>query len=71
MALVLGAEMINTSLENIVDIISPEHHPLAGRAKDIAAGAVLLTAILAATVGLIVFVPKLFNLFTTLNAFLR
>jgi diacylglycerol kinase len=71
MALVLGAEMINTSLENIIDIISPEHHPLAGRAKDIAAGAVLLTAILAATVGLIVFVPKLFNLFTTLNAFLR
>jgi len=65
-ALVFSTEMINTSLENIVDIISPEHHPLAGKAKDIAAGAVLIAAILSAIVGLIIFIPKLLNLFTTL-----
>lgn len=61
-ALVITAEMINTAIENIVDLVSPECHDLAGKAKDIAAGAVLITAIIAASIGLIIFLPKILNL---------
>ena len=56
-ALVLAAEAFNTAVESIVDLVSPEQHRLAGRAKDTAAGAVLLLAMGAATVGLIVLGP--------------
>ena len=56
--LVIGAEMMNTAIESIVDLVSPDHHVLAGRAKDIAAGAVLVTAIAAALTGLYIFIPK-------------
>lgn len=48
---VTAAEAFNTALEALTDLVSPEHQPLAGLAKDAAAGAVLLTAIAAATVG--------------------
>ena len=37
---VLCAELLNTAIETIVDLVSPEYHPLAGRAKDIAAAAI-------------------------------
>ncbi len=57
--LVMGAEMVNTTLENIVDLVSPQKHKLAGKAKDIAAGAVLITAIVSAIIGLIIFIPKI------------
>lgn len=56
--LVLAAEMLNTAIENAIDLISPEKHPLAEKAKDAAAGAVLICAIVSAIVGLIIFVPK-------------
>lgn len=56
-ALVLLAELINTSLETLTDLVSPEYHVLAGRAKDLAAAAVFVSAFLAAVVGLIIFVP--------------
>ena len=56
--LVVSAEMINTALENVVDLASPEQHPLAGKAKDIAAGAVLICAIISVLIGLLIFVPK-------------
>lgn len=55
---VLGAEMINTAIENLVDLASPKRHALAGKAKDVAAGAVLVSAFFAAVVGLIIFAPK-------------
>ena len=61
--LVFGAEMVNTSIENLVDLVSPQRHELAGKAKDMAAGAVLLSALFAACVGLIIFIPKIWNLF--------
>jgi len=67
--LVMGAEMMNTAVESIVDLVSPEYHELAGRAKDVAAGAVLITAIFAAATGLIIFVPKGIQLVTTLWAY--
>jgi len=53
------AESFNTALEIIVDIASPEQRPAAGRAKDVAAGAVLLCAVGAAIIGTIVFVPHI------------
>lgn len=61
-ALVLGAEMLNTAIEKAVDLASPDYHELAGKAKDIAAGAVLIVSILVAVVGLIIFVPKIWEL---------
>ena len=56
--LVLAAEAFNTSLESLADAVHPDQHPLVGRAKDIAAGAVLIAAIAATVIGLIVFLPK-------------
>lgn len=58
-AAVLGAECMNTAVEAVVDLASPERHPLAKRAKDCAAGAVLLCALGALATGLLVFLPKL------------
>ena len=64
-AIVTGAEMMNTAIENVVDLASPEQHPLAGKAKDIAAGAVLLCAIISVIIGLIIFIPKVWHLVAT------
>jgi diacylglycerol kinase (ATP) len=58
-ALVMGLEMMNSAVEALVDLVSPEYKRLAGKVKDIAAGAVLLAAVIAAIVGLVVFVPYL------------
>lgn len=56
---VLAAELLNSSLETVVDIVSPDYHPLAKRAKDVAAGAVLLAAIVAVVVGVLILGPPL------------
>ena len=61
-AMVLAAEAFNTAIEFVVDLTSPDYHPLAGKAKDVAAAAVLITAIGAAIVGIIIFLPKLLTL---------
>jgi len=61
--LVLFAEMINTALETLVDLVSPGYNEKAGRVKDIAAGAVTITAINALLSGLYIFAPKLLLLF--------
>lgn len=61
--LVFSTEMINTAIENVVDLVSPDPHELAGKAKDIAAGAVLICAIISVIVGLLIFVPKVWALF--------
>lgn len=58
---VLLAEMINTVVETVVDMISPEFHPLAKIAKDVAAGAVLITAIFSLVVGYMLFFSKLWG----------
>lgn len=55
--MVLAAEAFNTAIERFVDLVSPDYHPLAGEVKDIAAGAVLMVAIVAAVIGGIVFIP--------------
>ncbi len=59
-ALVLTAETFNTALERVVDLVSPQDNPLAGKAKDIAAGAVLITAVHSVVVGIVVFGGHLF-----------
>ncbi len=55
------AEALNTAFEFLTDVASPEFHPLAGKAKDVAAGAVLLAAIGAVIIGLFIFGPKVFS----------
>jgi len=60
---VWAAEALNTAIETLVDLISPERQPLAGKAKDVAAGAVLLAACGSVVIGLLVFVPHLLRLF--------
>ncbi|MBZ0156638.1 MAG: diacylglycerol kinase [Alphaproteobacteria bacterium] len=61
--LVLLAEMINTSIEYVVDLLSPEHREAARIAKDVAAGAVLITAFGAAVLGYIILFPYLREVF--------
>lgn len=56
-------ELVNTAIENVVDLITEEHHPLAKIAKDIAAGAVLVSALMSVIIGLIIFIPRLLELF--------
>ncbi len=58
-SLVLSIELLNTALESLVDLASPTYHPLAKKAKDASAGAVLIVAIFSVIVGCIVFLPKL------------
>jgi diacylglycerol kinase (ATP) len=57
---VLFAEIINTAVEVVVDMVSPDYHPLAKQAKDVAAGAVLLATCGAAVVGYVVFSSRIF-----------
>jgi diacylglycerol kinase len=59
---VLSSELFNTAIELTVDLACKEKHPLAKKAKDVAAGAVLITAIGSAIIGLWIFIPKIFNL---------
>ena len=60
-ALVLIAEVVNTAIERTVDLIVNDFHPLAGTAKNLGAGAVLLAAFNAAVVGLLVLGPKIWE----------
>lgn len=59
MTIVMAAEGFNTALEFLTDLVSPHYHELAGKTKDVAAAAVLITAIGAIVVGMIIFVPKI------------
>lgn len=53
--LVIGLEMINSAIENLVDLVTLERKPLAGKIKDIAAGAVLIVSVTTVIVGVIIF----------------
>lgn len=57
--IVISAELFNTSIETVVDMISPEKNEKAKVAKDVAAGAVLVLAIGSVIIGLIIFLPKM------------
>lgn len=58
---VLVGEMVNTVAEMVVDLVSPDYHPLAKAVKDVTAGAVLLTAMVSVIVGLLVLGPPLWS----------
>jgi len=58
-AIVLSLELLNTAIESVCDLISPEHHPSVKIAKDTAAAAVLLSAIISVIIGLLLFLPPL------------
>ena len=57
--LILALELVNTAVEATVDLFTEERKPLAKKAKDAAAGAVLIVAIFAAVIGILIFIPKL------------
>lgn len=59
--LVFSAELMNTAIEAVLDFLRKEHHEDIGKAKDIAAAAVLLAALTSGAVGLIIFGPKFLN----------
>ncbi|MBC7913624.1 MAG: diacylglycerol kinase family protein [Pyrinomonadaceae bacterium] len=58
--LVIAAELFNTALEQLVDLVSPDFNPKAGIVKDLASAAVLVIALLSLVIGLCVFLPKFF-----------
>lgn len=55
--IVISLELVNSSIEAVVDLASPELHPLAKKAKDVAAGAVLVAAIVSVIIGVLLFFP--------------
>lgn len=59
---VLILEVVNTAVETLVDLYTEEYHKLAKVSKDTAAGAVLLMAIVSVVVGIIIFLPKIWNM---------
>lgn len=63
--LVIGAELINTALEALTDLASPDVHPLAKKTKDIAAGTVVLCVVFAVITGAIIFLPRIIVLFAS------
>lgn len=62
-AIVWMAELFNTAFELLCDAVSPDPNPLVGKAKDVSAGAVLVSAFFAAVVAIIIFAPRLARLF--------
>ncbi|WP_407268432.1 diacylglycerol kinase family protein [Radiobacillus sp. PE A8.2] len=60
--LVLALELANTAIEQVMNHLSPDFHPIVGRIKDISAGAVLVTAVIAIVNGCILFLPKIIAL---------
>ena len=59
--LILALELVNTAVEATVDLFTEERKPLAKKAKDAAAGAVLIVAIFSAVIGILIFIPKLLD----------
>ena len=58
---VISSELVNTAIETVVDLVSPEFHPLAGRAKDIAAASELVLCVAVGIVGLLVYINALIH----------
>ncbi len=60
---VLSAEIFNTAIEKLTDLVQPEIDPRAGQVKDLSAAAVLVLSITALVIGLIIFIPRLLTFF--------
>lgn len=52
---VLGLETMNSAIESFVNLVQPEYHPIAGRIKDLSAGAVFLFSVISAIIGVLIF----------------
>lgn len=63
MVMIVVAELINTAIEAVVDLVTKEYHPLAKVAKDCASAAVFVSSLLAACLYIYVFLPQIINLF--------
>lgn len=63
MGTVMGAELLNTAIEAVVDLVSPDYHDLAKISKDTASAAVFIFSLSAGIVGLLIFIPKIIALF--------
>jgi len=63
--LVIAAELMNTAMESLANIVSPDFHPLIKKAKDAAAGSVLIMAFFALITAIFIFAPKIINLIYT------
>lgn len=61
--IVISSELMNTAIETVVDMYTREKNNMAEKAKDISAGAVLITAIISAIIGCIIFIPKIAMMF--------
>lgn len=61
--IVLALELMNTAVENVVNLVTSEYHPLAKKAKDAAAASVLIFSVATAIIGCIIFLPKILELF--------
>jgi len=59
-AIVIGAEIINTAIEELSNYISPHHHPKIEVIKDLSAGAVLFISVVSSIIGFIIYLPKIF-----------
>ena len=68
--MVVSAEIFNTSIEYLVDLISPEYNERVGYIKDLSAAAVLIVAIVSAIIGLWIFIPKLNTIIGTWTSIL-
>jgi len=62
-ALIVSLEIINTAIEHLVNLVSPQQNPLAGKIKDLAAGAVLVASIFAFIAGSLIFGKYILDLF--------
>lgn len=60
---VIVTEILNTSIEELVDLVQPDFHPMAGKVKDYGAAAVYISVITSIIIAGIVFIPKILNLF--------
>ena len=64
---VFMAEIMNTAIEFLVDLVSPGFHHKAGQVKDLAAGAVLVASMMSVVIGAVIFLPKLWALIEFMN----
>ena len=59
--MVMAAEAFNTAIEYLADFVSPGHNEYIGKAKDVAAGAVLILAVCAVVIAMVIFIPKMMH----------
>lgn len=65
-SLVISAEIFNTAIETVVNLVSPKYNEFAKKAKDLSAGAVFVLAICSVIIGLIIFMPKFLLFFRSI-----